>query len=139
MDFVVGYEIKLSGNHNCKGVPKGRYYDICDQLAGKYPKDFEWNGWHPVCRCYKIPILKTEEEFWAWDGRSVASSDSVNRVKDVPDNFKKWVISNQQRIDDSKKRGTLPYFLKDNPSYLKDDKINISHLLLNIPVRTIQE
>ena len=122
MDFVVGYEIKLSGNHNCKGVPKGRYYDICDQLAGKYPKDFEWKGWHPVCRCYKIPILKTEEEFWAWDGRSVASSDSVNRVKDVPDNFKKWVISNQQRIDDSKKRGTLPYFLKDNPSYLKDDK-----------------
>ena len=40
----------------------------------------------------------------------------------MPDNFKKWVISNQQRIDDSKKRGTLPYFLKDNPSYLKDDK-----------------
>ena len=63
MDFVVGYEIKLSGNHNCKGVPKGRYYDICDQLAGKYPKDFEWKGWHPVCRCYKIPILKTEEVF----------------------------------------------------------------------------
>lgn len=49
MDFVVGYEIKLSGNHNCKGVPKGRYYDICDQLAGKYPKDFEWTGWHPNC------------------------------------------------------------------------------------------
>lgn len=39
MDFVVGYEIKLSGNHNCKGVPAGRFSDICDTLAGKYPQN----------------------------------------------------------------------------------------------------
>ncbi len=122
MDFVVGYEIKLSGNHNCKGAPKGRYYDICDQLAGKYPKDFEWKGWHPVCRCYKIPILKTEEEFWVWDGRSESNTESVNEVKDVPDGFKKWVLDNQQRIENAKKMGTLPYFLRDNPSFLKEDK-----------------
>lgn len=113
MDFVVGYEIKLSGNHHHR-MPHG---DICDRLAGKYPKDFVWTGWHPNDLCYKIPILKTEEEFWAWDGRSEAGTGSVNGVKDVPDNFKKWVISNQQRIDDATKRGTLPYFLKDNAAY----------------------
>lgn len=55
-DFVVGYEIKLSGSH-----PKE---DICDRLAGKYPKDFVWTGWHPNDLCYCIPLLKTEEEFF---------------------------------------------------------------------------
>lgn len=78
--------------------------------------------WGSNCRCYKIPILKTEEEFWAWDGRSEASTESVNKVKDVPDSFKKWVLDNQRRIDNAKKQGTLPYFLKDNPSFLKEDK-----------------
>ena len=78
--------------------------------------------WGSNCRCYKIPILKTEEEFWAWDGRSEASTESVNKVKDVPDSFKKWVLDNQRRIDNAKKRDTLPYFLKDNPSFLKEDK-----------------
>lgn len=106
MDFVVGYEIKLSGRHPT--------HDICDDLAGKYPKDFVWTGWHPNDLCYKTPILKTEEEFWEWDGRSEATTESVNEIQDVPDSFKKWVLDNQQRIEDAKKRGTLPYFLKDN-------------------------
>lgn len=114
MDFVVGYEIKLSGRHPA--------HDVCDILAGKYPKGFVWTGWHPNDLCYKIPILKTEEEFWAWDGRSEVNTDSVNEVKDVPDNFKKWILDNQQRIDIARRRDTLPYFLKDNPSYLVEDK-----------------
>ena len=115
MDFVVGYEIKLSGNHTLNGEP---FSDICDRLAGKYPKDFVWTGWHPLCRCYKIPILKTEEEFWAWNGRSDVSTKSVNEVKDVPDNFKQWVGTNAYRIEKAKDRGTLPYFIKDNLSYI---------------------
>lgn len=122
-DFVVGYEIKLSGNHNCKGVPKGRYYDICDMLAGKYPKDFEWKGWHPLCRCYKIPILKTEEEFWEWDGRSAVSTESVNQVKDVPDNFKAWINDNIHR---AKSWDNSPYFIRDNGKYIREDfKVNV--------------
>lgn len=114
MDFVVGYEIKLSGSHHVN--------DICDQLKGKYPKTFIWTGWHPNDMCYKIPILKTEEEFWAWDGRGEVTTDSVNEVKDVPERFKQWVLDNQSRIDEAKKRGTLPYFLKDNKTvYQKID------------------
>lgn len=115
MDFVVGYEIKLSSSHHHR-MPHG---DICDRLAGKYPKDFVWTGWHPNDLCYKIPILKTEEEFWKWDGRSEPTTESVNEVKDVPNVFKQWIGTNSQRIADAKRRGTLPYFLKDNPSYLK--------------------
>lgn len=113
-DGFRGREIKLSGNHNCKGVPAGRFSDICNTLAGKYPKDFKWTGWHPNCRCYKIPILKTEEEFWEWDGRSEVTTESVNEVKDVPDEFKQWVGTNAYRIEEAKKKGTLPYFVRDN-------------------------
>lgn len=268
MDFVVGYEIKLSNNHTCNGKP---FQDICDILAGKYPKDFQWTGWHPLCysddsevltnrgwklfkdvldddlilslnpesrnvewvgisdrqcykyegemihffnrsldclvtpehqmvylnkgdgriehqaaaafdqskgalfrgrtgvdvkydihltfnketvaydgyvydltlaenhimyirrngkcfwgsncRCYKIPILKTEEEFWEWDGRSEATTASVNEVKDVPDDFKKWINENIQR---AKSWDSAPYFIRDNDKYIREDfKVNV--------------
>lgn len=113
MDFVVGYEVKRSGREfPCV---------VCESLVGRYPKSFKFTSWHPSCRCYCIPILKAEDEFWKWDGRSEATTDSVNEVKDVPDGFKRWVDDNQQRISVAKKRGTLPYFLKDNPSYVKED------------------
>lgn len=111
MDFVVGYEIKLSGSHHV--------HDICDQLKGKYPKDFVWTGWHPNDLCYKIPILKTEEEFWEWDDRGEATTESVNAVRDVPDEFKQWVLDNRDRINTAEKKGTLPYFLKDNKFVLQ--------------------
>lgn len=118
MDFIVGYEIKLSGSHHID--------DICDQLKGKYPKAFVWTGWHPNDMCYKIPILKTEEEFWKWDGRGEATTESVNEVKDVPEGFKKWVLDNQSRINEAKKRGTLPYFLEDNKSAYQSVSIQAS-------------
>ena len=54
MDFVVGQEIHLSGNHTCKGKDgkPHKFEDMCDKLAGKYPKDFKFTSWHPHCRCY---------------------------------------------------------------------------------------
>lgn len=113
MDFVVGYEIKLSGSHPAE--------DICDMLKGKYPKDFIWTGWHPNDMCYKIPILKTEEEFWKTGASRF--KPSVNEVKDVPTSFSKWVEDNAMRISKMEKRGTLPYFLKDNPRYVKMEDV----------------
>lgn len=116
-DFVVGYEVKLSNNHNCKGVPKGKFFDICDYLAGKYPKDFKFSGWHPNCRCYTIPILNTESEF------NNHSEHSVNEVKDVPEGFKQWIEKNKQR---AKNWEAVPYFVKYNPQYIsKSFKIGI--------------
>ena len=116
MDFVVGYEIKLSSSHHHR-MPHG---DICDMLAGRYPKDFVWTGWHPNDLCYKIPILKTEEEFWEWDGLSDVSTESINEVKDIPDEFKKWVLDNQQKIEKARERNTLPYFLRGNKSIVQN-------------------
>lgn len=110
MDFVVGYEIKLSSKHPC--------HDVCDDLAGKYPKDFKWTGWHPNDMCYLVPILNTDEEFWS------DSTTSVNEVKDVPEGFKKWVDKNIYRIEKAEARGTLPYFVKDNKAYVDNIRKN---------------
>lgn len=111
LDFVVGIEIKLSNNH-----PEP---DICDDLKGRYPKDFKFTGWHPHCRCRAVTILKTDEEI-AEDTRRILDGKpldgkSVNRVDDVPDNFKKWLQDNRER---AKRSYSMPYFIKDNPKYL---------------------
>lgn len=113
-DFVVGQEIKLSNNHTCNGLP---FTDICDDLKGKYPKDFKFTGWHPMCRCYVIPILKTEDEFWADE-----DLHSKNEIQDTPTQFKDWVRNNKERIKKAKEKGTLPYFVRDNIVYIENIK-----------------
>lgn len=108
MDFVVGIEIRLSNNHNCKGVPPGTFHDICDELAGRYPKEFKFTGWHPHCRCHAVPILKRPEEM----GRQGA--ESANAVNALPKEFEAYVAGNRGRIAAAAARGVLPYFLRDN-------------------------
>lgn len=104
MDFIVGYEIKTQGKDG-----KEHISDVCDSLAGKYPKTFKWVGWHPMCRCIAIPILNTEDEFW-----SLETTKSVNEITDVPKSHKDWIEDNRDRILQAKKRGTLPYWVRDN-------------------------
>lgn len=103
-DFVVGYKILLSNNH-----PK---HDICDELNGVYPKDIVWDGWHPWCRCYKIPILKTKEEL-AIDDRLISegkepTKNSVNTVEFLPKKFVDWYSSHSSEQVDRQ------YFFKNN-------------------------
>ena len=114
MDFVVGYEVKLSNRH------KAADFDICDELAGKYPKDFKFCGFHPNCCCYVIPILKTEDEFWGDN-----DVQSRNEIKDVPDSFKDWVVRNEGRIKRADERDTQSYFVRDNRELV--DKILKEH------------
>lgn len=124
MDFVVGIEIRLSDNHTCKG-PDGKprpFTDMCDKLAGRYPKDFKFTGWHPHCRCYAISILKTQEEI-AEDTRKILNGEkpdgnSVNRVDDVPQEFKDWIADNADRAARSM---SMPYFIKDNMQYVPSE------------------
>ena len=109
MDFVLGQEINLSRSHPVT--------DICDTLKGRYPKDFVFTGWHPQCFCYVTPILLSEKDFFAMQQAKLEGKDydvSDKMVKDMPDNFKSWAIDNKERIEKSKQRGTLPYFIKDN-------------------------
>ena len=123
LDFVVGIEIRLSNNHTLNGEP---FVDICDELKGRYPKDFKFTGWHPHCRCHAITILKTDEEI-AEDTQKILSGEkldenSVNRVDDVPDNFKKWLQDNKAR---AKRSYSMPYFIRDNEKYLPDNYKNL--------------
>jgi hypothetical protein len=116
MDFIIGYEVKLSDNHNCKGVPNGAFYDICDDLKGRYPKDFKWCGWHPNCRCYVIAIIKSEERFWEDEDKRGNDNETIT---EMPENFNKWASLNQDRIARAEQRGTLPYFVRDNRERVK--------------------
>lgn len=59
-DFVVGIEIRTSPSHRPEDDKKGIK---CIELAGKYPKDFDWTyKWHVNCKCYSVAILKTRKE-----------------------------------------------------------------------------
>ena len=124
LDFVVGVEIQLSENHTCLGADgkPHRFHDICDDLKGKYPKTFKFTGWHPHCRCYATPILKTEEEFDADTQRILQGEEptegSENAVDELPDEFKAWAKENEPRLEAAKARGTLPYFVRDNDALI---------------------
>ncbi len=115
-------ESRLSNNHTCRGT-KGEFVDICDELAGEYPKDFKFVGWHPHCRCHAGPILKTPEEMKSDNERIMRgeepSEGSANEVKGMPGNFNEWMKDNDERIGRAEKRNTLPYFLKDNSKIIK--------------------
>lgn len=125
MDFVVGIEIHLSNNHNCKGFKPGTFHDICDELAGRYPKDFKFTGWHPHCRCYATSILKSPEEM-AEDTKRILRGErpvegSENTVEDVPEGFRNWLKDNEER---AKTHYSVPYFLKDNMKYVPKELID---------------
>lgn len=109
MDFVIGQEVHLSRNHPVT--------DICDTLAGRYPKNFVFDGWHPQCFCYVVPILLSEREMIDLQQAKLNGEDydiSGKVITDMPDNFKSWAIDNAERIEKAKERGTLPYFIRNN-------------------------
>ena len=113
MDFVIGFEVKKSAQHEVR-MPKG---DICDLLAGKYPKGFKFTDWHPHCLCYVVPILAKENDFIAMQKAILNGNDprtvdmQAQEIKDVPDNFKKWIAANTDRINAA---AVKPYFIAQN-------------------------
>lgn len=149
LDFVVGYEIKLSNNHTLNGKP---FVDICDELVGRYPKSFKFKGWHPQCRCLAVPILQDREEFnndeladlkSALNGTEYQKYASKNAVTDVTDNFKKWISENQERSQNWKSQ---PFFIRDNfKGGTIDGGLDLEQVVLNVkpvkikPVKTEQQ
>lgn len=114
LDFVVGYEVhrSLTNQYECP---------ICEQLEGKYPKSFIFTGWHPQCRCYVTAIMMTQEEFikaqkLILKGKK-SSIKSKNEVKDLPPQFKRYILNNKERF---KKARSLPYFVIDNLPNFED-------------------
>ncbi len=108
LDIIVGYRINLSNNPN--------HCPMCEALAGDYPKQFKFTGWHPHCRCYVTSILASAEERRAISkamirGESTEGLTSKNNMQDMPENYKSWTKENQDRLLNARKP---PYFVIEN-------------------------
>lgn len=115
MDFVLGQRVQLSRNHPKK--------DICDKLAGDYPPDFVFDGWHPQCFCFVTPILMDEEEIQKMNEAMLEGKEYKPRGKRItqyPENFKEWVRDNEEKILASHDIGTDPYFVRNNFNAVQD-------------------
>lgn len=122
LDFVVGIRIGLSNNHTIKNR-KGELEpltDICDELAGDYPKTFKFVGWHPNCRCVVTPILQDVNEMHdaiadrfkaILNEREYKQQPASNTVTDVPAGFKAHIEAIAKR---SKGWKSMPYYIRDN-------------------------
>lgn len=126
MDFVLGQRVQLSRNHPKK--------DICDKLAGDYPKDFVFDGWHPQCFCFCTPILMDEDEMAKVTEAFLKGEKYTPKGKPItnyPQNFKDWVTEHQGDIAAARERGTEPYFIRNNAQAV-DEIINPSQKELSI-------
>jgi len=88
MDMVIGIRISTSGVHKTK--------DICDELAGVYPKTFIHLGWHLCCHCYVTPVMMPREDFNAYlTGNKPLQAEQIT---EYPENFIKYVEMNRDQI-----------------------------------------
>lgn len=141
LDFVVGVRVMLSNNHtikNSKGEPVP-FVDICDTLAGDYPKTFKFVGWHPQCRCFVVPIMSDYDEYnkdranrlkAIVKGAQYKSLPSRRTIKDVPQAFRDYVSSIEERAKGWK---SMPYYIRDN---FKGGKIS-GGLKGEVPTKTM--
>lgn len=101
LPFVTGIKVNLSNAH-----PE---YDICDELQGEYPKDFNFIGWHPNCLCFTTSKLLSKKDFVSQlKGKQIPKAKQTSKI---PDRAKDYLNSNSDRI---KNLSNQPYFIKDN-------------------------
>lgn len=115
--FVIGQHIHISPQHDPEEDA-----DICDELEGYYPKDFDWDSWHSQCMCTSDPVMISGEERKQFYKRMLNGEDmsdyvSPNSIKDVPDQYKIYIEANGDKIVDAFKRGKLAWHLANNKSY----------------------
>ena len=113
MDFITGIQVELSEQHPTP--------DICDTLAGSYPKDFHFPSWHPQCLCHSTPIMMPKDKFKKYlAGEKVR----VNEVVETPQQWNDWINNNEARVTDWKHP---PLFWQYNKRYV-DNALNIKLL-----------
>ena len=102
LPFVTGVRIHLSLAH-----PRP---DICDPMAGDYPKGFVFGGWHPICICYQTSILMSKQDAISYlkTGRVPGAVKYVNKI---PGSAKSYLFEHKAQF---RRWKTKPYFLEDN-------------------------
>ncbi len=108
LPMVIGVKISLSAQH-----PDYNYPEICEVLAGTYPKDFVWIGWHPQDLCHATPVLMPREDFKAYL-RGEKPMDA-KQITEYPKNFIDHVKDNFDRYSNYK---TLPFWITDNTNVI---------------------
>ena len=103
--FIVGVYVKLSHSH-----PE---YDICDSMAGKYPKDFVFMGWHPNCICYSTNILLSKDKFK--DYLKTGRISKTNYIQNINKGSTDYIKNNTNNI---RKFKNTPYFIKENFNFV---------------------
>jgi len=101
LPFVIGVEVVLSAAHPT--------FDICDSMAGNYPKGFVFLGWHPRCICYTKVILQSKSEFI--DFIKTGHVDQRRYVRSIPQSAQAYLQRHRPTISKWK---TKPFFLRDN-------------------------
>jgi hypothetical protein len=107
-EFILGFEVKLSNRHITP--------DVCNSLAGKYPKDFKYKCWHSRCLCFAVPIRPSEEVMGRYFDAIMEGEkfEFTGHVKNVPEGMTNWLTDNQDRIKNWKHK---PFFMVDNAGY----------------------
>lgn len=127
--FVIGILIELSPQH-----PQ---YDMCDELVGRYPKDFVFTSFHPNCLCMANPITiqgKEKDDFYKRLAAGEDMSDYVSpyAVKDIPDSAKAWIEAKREQFVKAGERGKLGSVWSENMKYVgnqftKEELAKIAH------------
>lgn len=112
--FVIGQYIHVSPQHNID--------DICNDLEGRYPKDFDWRSWHSNCICTSDPITIQGEEKKEFYKRLMAGEDMSNYVSSfavltMPEKYNQYIRDNSEAIVKAGMRGKLAWHLQDNTKY----------------------
>lgn len=112
--FVIGQYIHVSPQHNID--------DICNDLEGRYPKDYVWISWHPQCICTSDPITIQGEEKKEFYKRLMAGEDMSNYVSPfavltMPEKYNQYIKDNSEAIVKAGMKGKLAWHLQDNTKY----------------------
>ena len=112
--FVIGQYIHVSPQHDID--------DICNDLEGRYPKDFDWRSWHANCMCTSDPITIQGEEKKEFYKRLMAGEDMSNYVSPfavltMPEKYNQYIKDNAEAIVKAGMRGKLAWHLQDNTKY----------------------
>ena len=112
--FVIGQYIHVSPQHNID--------DICNDLEGRYPKDYVWVSWHAQCICTSDPITIQGEEKKEFYKRLMAGEDMSNYVSPfavltMPEKYNQYIKDNSEAIVKAGMRGKLAWHLQDNTKY----------------------
>lgn len=109
LPMVIGIEIKLSAQH-----PEYNYPEICEELAGIYPKTYIFIGNHPQCLCVAVPILMPQKDFKEYlKGNKPLKAEQIT---DYPPNFKEFWKENFDKYSNYK---TMPFIMEENLEAIK--------------------